>query len=210
MRRELFALCAAAALAACGRRAAFVAPPLEDAPVLATAALTDIPVRIPAYGLSLPDGRFEVNIEAGDARSVRPGEDATVLAPGQEPIPGRVVRVLRVASVETGQALAWLAAQGNGRVPPNEFVSANIVVAVKRRALAVPKSAVLVRDGRTWVVRAEAGEGGKAAYVPVQVATGDESDTGIEILSGLKPGDRVVTTGAVGLLYPDFKAASED
>ena len=212
MPRKPLALCAVAvaALAACGKRAEFAAPALEDAPVLADAALTDIPVRVPAYGLALKDGRFEVNIEAGDAKLVRAGQAATAFPPGQSPIPCRVTRVLPVASVETGQALAWLTPAQDGRAAPNEFVSASIVVAVKRRALAVPKSAVLVRDGRTLVVRANAGEGDKIAYVPVPVDTGDESDSAIEIRSGLKAGDRVVTAGAIGALYPDFKAGAGD
>ncbi len=210
MPRKLRLLAAAAALAACGKRAEFSAPPLEDAPALAAAVTADLPVRVPAYGIALKDGRLEVNIEACDARLVRPGQAATAFAPGQAPIPCAVSRVLPGASAETGQALAWLTPARGGRAAPNEFVSASIVVAVKRRALAVPKSAVLVRDGRTLVVRADAGEGGRTAYVPVPVETGDESDDAIEIRSGLKAGDRVVTAGAIGPLYPDFKAAAGD
>ena len=206
--RALFAF--AAALAACGKRAEFEAPALDDVPVLAAAALIDLPVRVPAYGLGLKDGRFEVNVEAGDARRVRAGQAATALAPGLAPIACLVTRVLAVASAETGQAIAWLTPAEKGRAAPNEFVSASIVVAVKRRALAVPKSAVLVRDGRTLVVRADAGAGGKTAYAPVPVETGDESDAAVEIRSGLKAGDRVVTAGAIGALYPDFKAAAGD
>lgn len=212
MRRKPLILCAAAAaaLAACGKRAEFAAPALEDAPVISDAALTDIPVRVPAYGLALKDGRLEVNVEARDAERVRAGQAATAFAPGQSPIPCLVTRVLPVASAETGQALAWLTPTQDGRAAPNEFVSASIVVAVKRRALAVPKSAVLVRDGRTLVVRVDAGEDGKAAYVPAPVVTGDESDAAIEIRSGLKVGDRVVTAGAIGALYPDFKTGPSD
>ena len=121
-----------------------------------------------------------------------------------------MTRVLSVASAETGQAVAWLAPARNAGASPNEFVSASIVVAVKKRALAVAKSAVLVRDGRTLVVRVDGDAGGKLAYSPIPVRTGVESDDLIEIADGLKEGDRVVTAGAIGALYPDFKAASGD
>ncbi len=210
MNRRLAAPALCAALAACGKSGAFVAPPLTDAPTLATAALADIPVRAPAYGIALKDGRLAVNIEAGDAKSVHAGQNATAFASGQAPISCRVTRVLTRASAETGQALAWLEPTDGVHAAPNEFVTASIVVAVKRRALTVPKSSVLVRDGRTLVVRADAGADGKAAYVPTPVATGDESADSIEIVSGLKAGDRVVTIGAIGALYPDFKATAGD
>ncbi|NNN05836.1 MAG: hypothetical protein HKL90_08030 [Elusimicrobia bacterium] len=210
MNRRLTPLTLCATLAACGKSGAFVAPPLADTPTIATAALTDIPVRAPAYGIALKDGRLAVNIEAGDAKSVHVGENATAFASGQPPISCRVTRVLSGASTETGQALAWLAPTDGIHAAPNEFVTASIVVAVKRRALTVPKSAVLVRDGRTLVVRADAAADGKTAYVPAPVATGGESDASIEIVSGLKAGDRVLTIGAIGALYPDFKATSGD
>jgi HlyD family secretion protein len=204
-------LASVVALAACGKRDEFEAPALEDAPVVAAAALADIPVRVPAYGIALKDGRLEVNIEAGDAKLVRAGQEATAyVAPERIPIPCRVTRVLAVASAETGQALAWLTPTRDGRAAANEFVSASIVVAVKRRALSVPKGSVLVRDGRTLVVRVDSGAEGKTAYLPVPVETGDESDSAIEIRSGLKAGDRVVTAGAIGALDPDFKASSGD
>lgn len=210
MNRLLAPLMYCAALAACGKSAAFVAPPLADTPTIATASLSDIPVRAPAYGIAQKDGRLAVNIEAGDAKKIHIGQSATAFASGQAPISCRVTRVLTHASAETGQALAWLEPTDGVHAAPNEFVTASIVVAVKRRALTVPKSAVLVRDGRTLVVRADAAADGKTAYVPTPVATGDESADSIEIVSGLKAGDRVLTIGAIGALYPDFKATAGD
>jgi multidrug efflux pump subunit AcrA (membrane-fusion protein) len=203
-------LLAAAALAACAKRAAFEAPALDDAPTLTTAAPADLAVRVPAYGIVLKNGEIEVNIEAPDAKLIRPGQEATAFeTPGRAPIPCRVSRVLMAASAETGQAIAWLTPKTRGKATPNDFVSAEVTVAVSRRALALPKSALLIRDGKTIVVRADAGPGGKTAYVPVAVETGVESDDAVEIRSGLKAGDRVATQGALGYAYPDFKAAGD-
>jgi cobalt-zinc-cadmium efflux system membrane fusion protein len=204
------ALLLAAALAGCSRHAAYEAPALDDEPVLAAAALADLPVRVPAYGIVLKNGQAEVNIEAADSKLVRPGQAAAVFpAPGRAGVQCAVVRVLAGASAETGQAIAWLAPRTPGALTPNDFVSASVTVAVKRRALAVPKSAVLVRDGKTLVVGAAPDEKGKTSYAAVEVTLGDESDAAVEIRSGLKPGDRVVVQGAIGLLYPEFKAAAD-
>jgi multidrug efflux pump subunit AcrA (membrane-fusion protein) len=210
MRTSALVLAAAAALAACAKRTAFEAPALDDPPAVASAAPVDLPIRVPAYGIVLKNGEIEVNIEAADAKLVRPGQEATAFqTPGRAPIPCRVARVLPAASAETGQAIAWLAPKTPGLAAPNDFVSADVIVSVERRALAVPKSALLIRDGKTLVVRVDAGEGGKTAYVPVPVETGVESDAAVQILSGLKAGDRVATQGAIGYAYPDFKAGAD-
>ncbi len=204
------ALFLAAFLAACSRRGAYEAPQLGDEPALASAELMELPVRVPAYGVVLKNGQVEVNVEAADAKLVRPGQYAAVFpAPGRPPVTSAVVRVLAGASAETGQAIAWLAPGTPGALTPNDFVSASVTVAVKRRALAVPKSAILVRDGKTLVVAAAPGDKGKTSYSAVEVKTGDESDAAVEIRSGLKAGDRVVVQGAIGLLYPEFKAAAD-
>jgi multidrug efflux pump subunit AcrA (membrane-fusion protein) len=197
-------------LAACSRRAAFEAPALDDTPAVAVAAPADLPVRVPAYGIVLKNGEIEVNIEAADAKLVHPGQDAVVFVPpAPAAIACRVSRVLPSASAETGQALAWLTPLARAGATANDFVAATIVVSVKRRALAGPKSALLIRDGKTVVVRVDTGEGGKPAYVPVEVAVGAESDDAVEIKSGLKSGDKVVTRGALGFISPDFKAGAE-
>lgn len=201
---------AAAALAACSKTAVFSAPDLDDAAVAISAALTDISIRVPAYGIVLKNGEVEVSIEASDSKLVHSGQDAAVAATPDRPmIACRVSRVLPSASAETGQSLAWLKPLRAGAAAANNFVTATITVA-KKRVLAIPKSAVLIRDGGTFAVRLGAGADGKTAPIPVAIITGEESGELIEVRSGLKSGERVVVQGAIGSLSPDFKSAAKD
>lgn len=211
--RAVLLIALAAAAVAC-RRGGFEAPELSDAPVVAPARRGEIALTAPVYGIVLErDGRtqLEVNVEAADAPNVREGDACTAyLPPARDATPCAVTRVLRGASAETGSAIAWLAPRGGPKLAAGEFVFALITTRVKRGALVVPASAVLTKDGRTWVVRRVKDEKGAARYEPVEVAAGERQGETVEISSGLAPGDETVTQGAIGYLYPDFKAGSGD
>ena len=47
-------------------------------------------------------------------------------------------------------------------------------------------------------------------YAPVAVRVGLRQGGWAEVLSGPAPGDRVVTRGGIGFLYPDFKSQGSD
>ncbi|MDE2039615.1 MAG: hypothetical protein KGO96_00715 [Elusimicrobia bacterium] len=206
-------LLSALLLSACGGGKPVSIAKVEDVPELASAALTTMPEQVPAYGIALDGGTapgFEVTIEAGDSALVHPGQRAfAYVLPSTAPVACRVTRILRGVSAETGQSIAWLAPVARGLVAPNDFVSARITVAVRRGVLTVPAAAVMVRDGKTMVVRQAKGPDGKVYYQAVPVKTGMAAGGRLEIVSGLKPGERVAVSGAVGLLNPDFKALAD-
>ncbi len=213
-RRSPLLAAAALALAACSGKA----PSVPDAPTGFTSAapvIGEMALVAPAYGVvtaSSGGPELEVNVEASDARRVRAGLAATALVgeDGRE-VSGRVSRVLRGASAETGQALAWITPERRGDLSAavGEFVSASIVIGTRRRALLLPRSAVFVRDGRTFVVVSSTAAGGPR-WQPREVETGAESGGRVEIARGLSPGDTVAVQGGLGYLYPDFKAAAGD
>ncbi len=210
MRGRLSAGCAALlALSACSGKHAVVVPDIDDSPRVAAAQVKDIPELVPAYGLA--EGRsLVVNIEAEDTPHVHAGEAADAyMVPSTAAVACRVIRVLGHVSAETNQSLAWLKPVGGDGFPPNSFVSANIEVA-RRRALVVPRPAVMIRNGRTVVLQVLRGAGGKVSYQPVPVSMGAESGGDVEIGSGLKAGDEVVVGEGIGLLFPEFKAAADD
>lgn len=64
----------------------------------------------------------------------------------------------------------------------------------------VPAAALVARNGRTWCIVQE-----DERFKPVEVTAGTVTDDRIPVLSGLKPGNRVVTEGAYELLYRDLK-----
>ena len=197
-----------AAAAGCSRRSLPV-PEIAESPVLAAAVFKPLPEQAPGYGIAASGGNpvhFEVSIEAEDSQAVAAGQSAMVFVPPERrPIACRVSRVLRRVSEETGQSIAWLTPLAPVKVPANEFVYANILIRVKRRALTVPAAAVLVRDGRLYVIRAA-----NKRFAAVEVSTDAASGDDVEIRSGLAAGDQVVVQGGVGFLYPDFKSEGGD
>jgi len=210
--RLLAAAVCAAALCACSRQALDV-PALDDAPVVAPARIGEVRMTAPGYGIALSregEVQFEVNLEAGDAPLVHEGDPCVAYSPPSTSTVSCVVsRVTRGVSEETGQALAWLAPKGAARWPAGEFVFAVITTRTKHHALVVPPSAVLSKDGKSWVVVKKPGKGGAASYEPAEVVVGASADGVVEIAKGLTPGDEVVVQGGIGFLYPEFKAASD-
>lgn len=206
--RILLAACVAAALAGCGTKDAAV-PNVEDHPAIGAAALKDIPERIPAYGI-VEGERIVVSIEASDSPRVHEGQPAWVYAlPSTAAVACRVTRTFRGVSAETNQALAWLEPISGRMLPANSFVSAAIEVARHRRAITIPRAAVMIQGGRTVVLRVQQSADHKTSYEPAPVTMGVEDGNDVEVLSGLKPGEEIVTSGGIGLLFPDFKAASD-
>ncbi|MDR3612932.1 MAG: efflux RND transporter periplasmic adaptor subunit [Candidatus Obscuribacterales bacterium] len=82
----------------------------------------------------------------------------------------------------------------SGKLKPKMFARMKILVG-EHRVLTIPKSAV--QDaGTEKVVYIPAGQN---KFIERQVKLGDESGDNIEVLQGLKPGDRVVTKGSFEL-----------
>lgn len=83
------------------------------------------------------------------------------------------------------------------RLKPGMFVRVNLVVGIVPEALFIPMQALTAEGqvNRVWVV----GKDEKAERRTVEV--GQYQDNWVQVLSGLKPGDRVVTAG-VQKLHP--------
>lgn len=185
-------------------------PGITDDPFTATVAVKDLPETAPAYGVAA-GGALEVNLEARDGPRVLPGQRALARWDGSgAPLECRVAKVIRNVNAATGQAIAWLRPLGGAAPPAGEFVSADIILRVKPKALTVPQEAVYIRDGRTLVLVQRTAKDGTQSYVPTPVETGIASGPDVEIVSGLQPGEEVATQAAIGYLYPDFKANTDD
>ena len=210
MRIEAALALLALAAAACSRRAPAAVPDLSDPPTTAAVVRRDLPELVPAYGVA-SGAELEVTVEAADARKVRPGQQAEAFVlPSTSAVHCRVERLMRDASVETGQAIVWLRPAKDGGVPSGDFVFARISVGTRRGVPVAPRSAVMIRGGRTMAVRVRAVAPGTDAYEPVPVTLGDEAGGEVEIRSGLAVGDRVVASGGIGVLDPGFKAGGGD
>lgn len=76
------------------------------------------------------------------------------------------------------------------QLKPNMYANVNLFAKPKRKVLSIPREA-LIRTGNEQRVIVDVGDG---KFMPMKVRVGMETDTRVEILSGLAEGDRVVTS----------------
>lgn len=185
---------------------------LPEEPVIEVVKKRDFVSTIPAYGV-YSAGLFQVNIESEDGPFVKVGQKASVqLLPGKARVPCVVSRFLRGVTAETKQGLAWLKPTESRVVGlrDGDFIFASITTEVKHDALAIPRGAVFVRDGKNWAITKSADEAGKTVFKPVEVKTGATSNDEVEITDGLNEKQSIAVSGAIGFLFPEFKAGADD
>ena len=134
----------------------------------------------------------EAELREAEAGSVREGSAADIeLAayPGR-PFKGRVEYIYPTLDDESRTLKARVAvANSEGRLKPGMYATVRITTA-SRRALAAPASAVM-RTGERSMVFVDMGGG---RLMPHEVETGRIGEGYVEILSGVEPGQRVVTS----------------
>jgi membrane fusion protein, copper/silver efflux system len=141
---------------------------------------------------NLSDVWVDVALRETDAGAVRAGSRATVeltAYPGR-PFAGRVAYVYPTLDSIARTVRARIAiANPSGQLKPGMYATAALATPV-RAALTVPSSAV-VRTGERALVFVDMGSG---RLEPREIETGRVTDAFIEVLSGLEPGQRVVTS----------------
>jgi Cu(I)/Ag(I) efflux system membrane fusion protein len=70
------------------------------------------------------------------------------------------------------------------------YANVNLFAKPRRKVLSIPREA-LIRTGNEQRVIVDIGDG---KFMPMKVRVGMETDTRVEILSGLAEGDKVVTS----------------
>ncbi len=138
---------------------------------------------------------LEADVFESDLGSVRVGQQAEVAFdayPG-EPMHGRVTYVYPTVDpvARTGKVRVELPNRGN-RVRPGLFGTVRIDAPSGARGVVIPRQAALVTGDRQLVfVEHELG-----MLVPRLVTLGAETDSLVEVRSGLRAGERVVATAA--------------
>jgi RND family efflux transporter MFP subunit len=147
------------------------------------------------FQASVPESQYA---EVGIGQPV----DVTVDALPGESFRGSVSRVFPVASAATRSFTLRVDFQGDGRLRPQMFARGRIVVGTHPGATVVPKDAVIFRRGDGAVSQGAAGSeavvfvvGPGDRAVERRVTVGYSDPTHVEILSGVRPGERVVTAG---------------
>lgn len=160
-------------------------------------------------------GRLEwrAEVTSHELGRVTPGTGVLLTAPGGAQLKGRVRVVSPTVDAQTRNGLVYvdlLTPPGGAKAmaaafKPGMFARGEFELG-SSNALTVLQSAVLVRDGFGYVMRVGADH--KVSQLKVQ--TGRTLGDQVEILSGLKPDDRVVATGASFLSEGDVVRVVED
>jgi RND family efflux transporter MFP subunit len=138
------------------------------------------------------------NIPQSQAGYLHLGDAATVTVSGSaEGAPGKVIVVSPAVDPNSTTVQVWVeTANPQERLKPGTTVHVSVVAATIRDAVTVPAAALLpAADGGTQVIVV----GPDAVAHAHRIETGVRDGDSVQVLQGLKAGDRVVTVGGLGL-----------
>lgn len=141
---------------------------------------------------NLSDVWVDVALREQDAGAIRVGSRAAVELPAYpgRPIDGRVAYVYPTLDQATRTVRARVEIPNPaGRFKPGMYATVTLTTP-SRRALTVPASAILNTGVRTLVFM----DMGGGSFMPMEVVAGRTAGGYTEVLSGLEPGQRVVTS----------------
>jgi len=139
-----------------------------------------------------------VNMSEEQAKDLKVGDEATLTpAGGGDPIPGRVTIVSPAVDSNSTTVQVWVQAANPGeRLRAGTAVRVAIVAGTIDGAVLIPADAVLPSDeGGTIVKVVDAKDVAHDKAIEVGVK---EKDL-VQVVSGVEPGERVVTVGGLGL-----------
>jgi multidrug efflux pump subunit AcrA (membrane-fusion protein) len=140
----------------------------------------------------------KMHIAQEEAAQIKVGNAATLTVPGEEkPVEGKVTLVSPALDPNSTTVEVWVQAKNpESRLKPGTSGGVSIISETIPDAIVVPASALITSpEGATSVLLF--GGDGKAHARPVKVGL-HEGDN-VQIVDGLKAGEKVITVGAYGL-----------
>jgi HlyD family secretion protein len=140
----------------------------------------------------------KAHIPQNDAALLKVGDPGTITAPGIEaPIEGKVTVVSPALDPNSTTVEVWLEAKNpKHALKPGTSVQLSLTAQTVKDALVVPATSVITApDGTSAVMLA--GSDGLAHQQAVKLGIRNGDD--VQVLDGVKAGEKVVTTGAYGL-----------
>lgn len=140
-------------------------------------------------------GRLEwrAEVPGPELAQLRTGQAVRVQPSGAPPVEGRIRRIAPQIDAQTRNGLVYVDLKGGEALRAGLFARGDFVLG-ESAALTLPQSAVLLRDGFSYVFRID---GSKVRQTKVQVGRREASR--VEVRSGLAAGAAVVESG-VGFL----------
>ena len=139
----------------------------------------------------------KAHVPQSDALLLRKGDKATITAPGVESVAGTVTVVSPALDPNSTTVEIWVQAKNAEQaLRPGTTAQLAITAQTVHDALVIPTSALLNLNGNKAQVMVVDSQS-KAQSRDVE--TGISADPQVQIVSGLKPGEQVITQGANGL-----------
>lgn len=145
-------------------------------------------------------GRLEWRAEtpSADLGSIKPGLKAVLTLPGGETLQGKVRQLAPTVDAQTRNGLVYVDLPRSGAALAGMFARGEFL-AGESQGLTLPQSAVLLREGFSYVFKATPGQGGLARVALTKVQTGRRAGNRVEITAGLSPDAQVVAKGGAFL-----------
>lgn len=139
----------------------------------------------------------KAHVSQQEAASLKVGDAAMIAEPGQTPVKGKVTLVSPALDPNSTTVEVWVQAANPGaRLRPGSSVQAVMVAESIPHAIVIPAAALLTStDGATSVMVLDTDNKPHRKTVKVGIRNGAD----LQITSGLKGGERVVTIGAFEL-----------
>ena len=140
----------------------------------------------------------KAHIPQSEAALLSPGAKATMVVPGvDKPVEGKITIVSPALDPNSTTVEVWVQAKNpKQELKPGTSVQLSLSAKALPKALAVPVAAVQPGPDGTTVVML-LGDDGRAHQTTVH--TGLKQDDDVQILDGVKAGDRVILSGVYGL-----------
>ncbi|GAC1435066.1 MAG: efflux RND transporter periplasmic adaptor subunit [Terriglobales bacterium] len=140
----------------------------------------------------------KAHIPQPDAALLKIGDKATIEVPGMEkPVEGKVTVISPALDPNSTTVEVWVQAKNKGTsLKPGTSVNVSMLAKSFPDALAIPADAVLTaEDGSVSVMQVGSDNRAHKKNIKTGVRDGDD----IQVVEGLKEGDKVVSPGAYGL-----------
>jgi cobalt-zinc-cadmium efflux system membrane fusion protein len=131
-----------------------------------------------------------------DLVQVHDGADVDIeLSADDKPLHGKVVTVGSTLSGTTRTAPVYITIEGDQASLRSGMFARATIKAQTGQTITLPAEAVLVKDGKKYIVYVRQGNADK--FLPREVTVGRSVDATVQVMSGLTPGDQVVVKGAL-------------
>jgi RND family efflux transporter MFP subunit len=137
---------------------------------------------------------WRAEVSAEDLPKLKPGQRVEVMPVGSETITGTLRILSPVVDKQTRNGLAYIDLPSDNSLRAGTFAQGEFELGATE-VLTLPQSAVLLRDGFSYVLRVNS----DSRVMQTKVSTGRRTAELVEIISGITPADQVVESGGAFL-----------